>query len=151
SWFAHVPGLKVVLPSSPEDAKGFMKAAIRDNGPVMFIEHKFLYNKKGPVPDGEYTLPFGQAGVLRQGDDITIVAMSLMVRTALDAAQALAEEKISAEVIDPRTIVPLDKEAILNSVKKTGRLVIVDEAQGFCGFSAEIAAMVAEEALEFLD
>ena len=151
SWFAHVPGLKVVLPSSPEDVKGFMKTAIRDDGPVMFIEHKFLYNKKGPVPEGEYTIPFGKASVLRQGTDVTIVAMSLMVRKAIEAAEILSQEGIAAEVIDPRTIVPLDRKAICDSVKKTGRLVIVDEAQAFCGFSAEIAALVAEQALEFLD
>jgi len=151
SWFAHVPGLKVVLPSSPADVKGFLKTAIRDDGPVMFIEHKFLYNKKGPVPEGEYTIPFGKASVLRQGTDVTIVAMSLMVRKAIEAAEILFQEGIAAEVIDPRTIVPLDRLAILDSVKKTGRLVIVDEAQAFCGFSAEIAAIVGEQALEFLD
>jgi pyruvate/2-oxoglutarate/acetoin dehydrogenase E1 component len=151
SWFAHIPGLKVVLPSSPEDVKGFMKTAIRDDGPVMFIEHKFFYNKKGPVPEGEYTIPFGKAKVVRQGSDVTIVAMSLMVGKALEAAEILSQEGISAEVIDPRTIVPLDREAILESVRKTGRLVIADEAQSFCGFSAEIAAMVGERALEFLN
>jgi acetoin:2,6-dichlorophenolindophenol oxidoreductase subunit beta len=151
SWFAHVPGLKVVLPASPEDVKGFMKTAIRDDGPVMFIEHKFLFNKKGPVPDGEYTIPFGKASILREGTDVTIVAMSLMVRKAIDAAEILSQEGIAAEVIDPRTIVPLDREAILDSVKKTGRLVIVDEAPAFCGFSAEIAAIVGEQALEFLN
>jgi pyruvate/2-oxoglutarate/acetoin dehydrogenase E1 component len=151
SWFAHIPGLKVVLPSSPEDVKGFMKTAIRDDGPVMFIEHKFFYNKKGPVPEGEYTIPFGQAKVVRQGSDVTIVAMSLMVGKALEAAEILSQEGVSAEVIDPRTIVPLDREVILESVRKTGRLVIADEAQSFCGFSAEIAAMVGERALEFLN
>jgi pyruvate/2-oxoglutarate/acetoin dehydrogenase E1 component len=151
SWFAHIPGLKVVLPSSPEDVKGFMKTAIRDDGPVMFIEHKFFYNKKGPVPEGDYAIPFGKAKVLRRGSDITIVAMSLMVGKALEAAEILSQEGVSAEVIDPRTIVPLDREAILESVRKTGRLVIADEAQSFCGFSAEIAAMVGERALEFLN
>jgi pyruvate/2-oxoglutarate/acetoin dehydrogenase E1 component len=151
SWFAHIPGLKVVLPSSPEDVKGFMKTAIRDDGPVMFIEHKFFYNKKGPVPEGEYTIPFGKAKVVRQGSDVTIVAMSLMVGKALEAAEILSQDGISAEVIDPRTIVPLDREAILESVRKTGRLVIADEAQSFCGFSAEIAAMVGERVLEFLN
>ena len=151
SWFAHIPGLKVVLPSSPEDVKGFMKTAIRDDGPVMFIEHKFFYNKKGPVPDGEYTIRFGKAKIVRAGTDATIVAMSLMVGKAVEAAEILSKEGISIEVIDPRTVMPLDREAILESVKKTGRLVIVDEAQAFCGFSAEIAAMAAEQALEYLN
>lgn len=151
SWFAHTPGLKVVLPSSPADAKGLLKTAIRDDGPVMFIEHKFMYNKKGLVPSGEYTIPFGQAAVCRQGTDITILAMSLMVWRANEAAELLAREGISAEVIDPRTIVPLDKAAILESVRKTHRLIVVDEAPAFCGFSAEAAALVAEEALDYLD
>jgi pyruvate dehydrogenase E1 component beta subunit len=118
---------------------------------VIFIEHKFMYNKKGPVPLGEYTIPFGQANLCRPGSDVTILAMGLMVWRAMEAAEVLEREGISAEVIDPRTIVPLDKQAILDSVKKTGRLVIVDEAQAFCGFSAEAAAMVSEEALEYLD
>jgi len=151
SWFAHVPGLKVVLPASPEDVKGFMKTAIRDDGPVLFIEHKFFYNKKGPVPEEEYAIPFGKVRILREGSDVTIVAMSLMVGKAVEAANILSQEGISAEVIDPRTIVPLDREAILESVKRTGRLVIVDEAPAFCGFSAEVAALVGERALEFLD
>jgi acetoin:2,6-dichlorophenolindophenol oxidoreductase subunit beta len=151
SWFAHTPGLKVCLPASPEDVKGLMKSAIRDDGPVMFIEHKFFYNKKGPVPEGEYLIPFGKARILREGSDVTLVAMSLMVGKAVEAADALAKESISAEVIDPRTIVPLDRETILNSVKKTGRLVVVDEAPAFCGFSGELAAMAAEQALEFLN
>lgn len=151
SWFAHTPGLKVCLPASPEDVKGLMKTAIRDDGPVMFIEHKVFYNKKGPVPEGEYHIPFGKARILRQGADVTLIAMSLMVVKAMEAAEILSKEGISVEVMDPRTIVPLDREAILESVKKTGRLVIVDEAPAFCGFSAEIAAMAAEEALEFLN
>jgi pyruvate/2-oxoglutarate/acetoin dehydrogenase E1 component len=151
SWFAHVPGLKVVLPAFADDVKGLMKAAIRDDGPVIFIEHKFLYNKKGPVREGEFTIPFGKASILRQGTDVTVIGMSLMVRKALEAAEIVFQEGIAVEVIDPRTIVPLDQETILDSVKKTGRLVIVDEAQAFCGFSAEIAALVAEQALEFLD
>jgi acetoin:2,6-dichlorophenolindophenol oxidoreductase subunit beta len=151
SWFAHVPGLKVVLPASPEDVKGLMKTAIRDDGPVMFIEHKFFYNKKGPVPEGEYAIPFGKAKIVRAGTDATVVAMSLMVGKAIEAAEILAKEGVSVEVLDPRTIMPLDHEAILETVKKTGRLVIVDEAQAFCGFSAEIAAMAAEQALEYLN
>lgn len=151
SWFAHIPGLKVVLPTTPEDVKGLFVTAIRDDGPVMFIEHKFFYNKKGPVPERNYSVPFGKARKCLEGKDVTIIAMSLMVGKALEAAQILAKEGTSAEVIDPRTIVPLDQEAIVDSVKKTGRLVIVDEAQSLCGFSAEIAAIVSEKALDYLD
>lgn len=151
SWFAHIPGLKVVVPASPEDVKGLMKTAIRDEGPVMFIEHKFSYNQKGPVPDEDYTIPFGTAKRLTEGRDVTIVAVSLMTARAMEAAEMLAKEGVSVEVIDPRTIVPLDRSAILDSVKKTGRLIIADEAQASCGFSAEVAAMVSEDALEFLD
>lgn len=151
AWFAHIPGLKVVLPASAEDVKGLMKTAIRDEGPVMFIEHKFFYNKRGPVPEGEYTIPFGRAKVVRSGSDVTVVAVSLMVWKAVEAAEILLEDGIRVEVIDPRTVVPLDRDTILDSVKKTGRIVIVDEAQAFCGFSAEIAAMVGEHALDFLD
>lgn len=151
SWFAHIPGLKVVLPSCPYDVKGLLTTAIRDDGPVIFVEHKFMYNKKGPVPPGEYAIPFGKAKICREGKDVTILAVSLMVWRALEAADILAGEGISAEVIDPRTIVPLDKETLLRSVKKTGRLVVVDEAQAFCGFSAEAAALVSEEALDYLD
>src|SRR5581483_79165 len=131
--------------------KGLLKTAIRDNGPVVFIEHKFMYNKKGKVPADEYTIPFGQANVCRPGKDLTVLAMSLMVWHALEAADILASQGISVEVIDPRTIVPLDKTTILESVKKTGRMLIVDEAQSFCGFSAEAAAVVSEEVLEYLD
>ena len=151
SWFAHIPGLKVVLPSSASDAKGLLKTAIRDDAPVVFIEHKSLYNRKGPVPTAEYTIPFGKANICRPGNDVTVLATSLMVSRALEAAAILEAEGISAEVIDPRTIVPLDKPAILDSVKKTGRLVVFDEAQGYCGFAAEAAALVAEEALDYLD
>jgi pyruvate/2-oxoglutarate/acetoin dehydrogenase E1 component len=151
SWFAHIPGLKVVLPSSPEDVKGLMKTAIRDDGPVIFIEHKFAYNRKGPVPEGEYAIPFGKARIVREGSDVTVVAMSLMNGKAQEAADVLSKEGISVEIIDPRTIMPLDREAILHSVKKTGRLVVLDEAQSFCGFSAEVAALVSEHALEYLN
>ncbi len=151
SWFAHIPGLKVVLPASAKDVKGLMKTAIRDDGPVMFIEHKFFYNKKGPVPSGEYVVPFGQANVCRTGKDVTILAMSLMVWHALEAAARLESEGISVEVIDPRTIVPFDEQTLLESVHKTGRLLIVDEAQQFCGFSAEAAALVASKAFDDLD
>jgi len=151
SWFAHIPGLKVVLPSSAHDVKGLLKTAIRDDGPVVFIEHKAAYNKKGPVPVGEYLIPFGKANILRRGTDVTILGMSLILNRVMEAAAILENEGISAEVIDPRTIVPLDKEAILESVRKTGRFVVVDEAQAFCGFSAEAAAIVSEEALDYLD
>jgi pyruvate/2-oxoglutarate/acetoin dehydrogenase E1 component len=151
SWFAHTPGLKVVLPSSAADVKGLMKTAIRDDGPVIFIEHKFFYNKKGPVPSAEYTIPFGQANVCRKGEHVTILAMSLMVWHALEAAERLAKDGISVEVIDPRTIVPFDEQTLLESVHKTGRLLIVDEAQQFCGFSAEAAAIVATKAFDSLD
>lgn len=151
SWFAHIPGLKVVLPASAEDVKGLMKTATRDDGPVVFIEHKFFYNKKGSVPEGEYLIPFGQARICCAGTRLTILAVSLMVWHAMDAAAILEREGIDVEVIDPRTIVPLDEEAILRSVRKTGRLLIVDEAQRFCGFSAEAAALVGEKAFDYLD
>jgi len=151
SWFAHIPGLKVVLPASAKDVKGLMKTAIRDDGPVIFIEHKFFYNKKGPVPSGEYAIPFGQANVCRKGKDVTILAMSLMVWHAVEAAARLEQEGISVEVIDPRTIVPFDEETLLESVRKTGRLLIVDEAQEFCGFSGEAAAIVSSKAFDDLD
>ena len=151
SWFAHIPGRKVVLPASPEDVKGLMKTAIRDDGPVMFIEHKYFYNKKGPVPEGEYLIPFGKAKICREGKHLTILAMSLMVWHALDAAAILAQDGIQVEVLDPRTIVPFDEVALLESVHKTGRLLIVDEAQLFCGFSAEASAIVTEKAFDDLD
>ncbi len=128
-----------------------MKTAIRDDGPVIFIEHKFFYNKKGPVPTGEYAIPFGVANVCRKGKDVTILAMSLMVWHALEAAERLQKEGISVEVIDPRTIVPFDEQTLLESVSKTGRLLIVDEAQQFCGFSAEAAAIVSSKAFDSLD
>lgn len=151
SWFAHTPGLKVAVPSTPSDVKGLLKSAIRDDGPVIFIEHKALYNRKGQVAPEEYLIPFGQARICRPGKDVTILAISLMVERALEAAAVLEKEGISAEVIDPRTVMPFDKETLLASVRKTGRLIIVDEAQAFCGFSAEAAALVSEEALEYLD
>lgn len=151
SIFMHIPGLKVVVPAFPHDVKGLLKTSLRDENPVLFLEHKALYNTKGPVPVEEYTIPFGKAEVRRSGKDVTLVAVSLMVLRALEAAEALEKRGISAEVIDPRTVVPLDKEAILRSVAKTGRLAIVDEAYATCGFSAEVAALVAEEALDELD
>ncbi len=151
AWFAHIPGLKVVMPSTPYDAKGLLKTAIRDDNPVIFIEHKLLYPLKGIVPDSEYNIPLGKAEVKREGKDVTIIATSLMVHKALSAAKNLKEEGIDAEVIDPRSLVPLDKETLLNSVKKTGKAVVVHEACKRCGIGAEIASFIMEEAFDFLD
>jgi pyruvate/2-oxoglutarate/acetoin dehydrogenase E1 component len=149
--FAHVPGLKVVCPATPADAKGLLKTAIRDDNPVVFCEHKMLYAVRGEVPEGDICIPFGVADIRRSGIDATIVATSFMVQHALDAATLLEKEKIDCEVIDPRTIVPLDIDTITNSLKKTGRLVIVHEANEFCGFGAEIAFEVQEKAFRYLD
>ena len=151
AWFMHVPGLKIAMPSTPYDAKGLLKTAIRDGNPVMFFEHKLLYPIEGAVPEEEYTVPFGVADVKRDGEDVTIVATLYMVHKALAAAKMLSKQGIDVEVIDPRTLVPLDKQAIVSSVKKTGRIVIVTEDCKTAGVSAEIAAMVAEEALDYLD
>jgi len=151
AWFMHVPGLKVAVPSTPYDAKGLLKTAIRDDNPVMFFEHKLLYSVEGPVPEEEYTVPLGVADVKREGEDVTIFATLYMVHKSLAAAEELSKEGISAEVVDPRTLVPLDKQAIVNSVKKTGRIVIVTEDCKTGGVSAEIAALVAEEAIDYLD
>jgi len=149
--FCHMPGLKVVMPSNPYDAKGLLKTAIRDNNPVMFFEHKVLYNTTGEVPDDEYIIPFGKADIKREGKDVTIVATSWMVLKAMEAAKMLEGQGIDAEVIDPRTLVPLDKDTIINSVKKTGRVVIVHEAHGVCGIGAEIAFVISELAFDYLD
>jgi pyruvate dehydrogenase E1 component beta subunit len=146
AWAVHVPGLKVVMPATPADVKGLLKAAIRDDGPVLVVENKTLYATKGEVPDGEHLLPIGRAEVKRPGADVTIVALSRMVQEALQAAEALAGEGVSAEVIDPRTLSPLDAETILASVEKTGHLVVAHEAWAPCGVGAEIAALVAERA-----
>lgn len=151
SWFMHIPGLKVALPSTPYDAKGLLIQAIRDDNPVFFIEHKMCYGLSGDVPEEPYTIPFGKADVKREGKDVTIVATLFMVQKALSAAERLAKEGISAEVIDPRTLTPLDEEAILASVRKTHRLVIVHEAVKRAGSGAEIAAIVAEHAFDYLD
>jgi pyruvate dehydrogenase E1 component beta subunit len=152
SIFAHVPGLKIVIPSTPYDAKGLLASAIRDEDPVMVFEHKGLYSStKGPVPEEPYVIPFGKADIKRQGKHVTVVATSLMVHKAINAARELEKEGISLEIVDPRTIVPLDKKTILESVKKTSKLVIVDEDYERCGFASEIAAMVAEEGLFYLD
>ncbi len=144
SIFAHMPGMKVVLPSNPYDAKGLLITAIRDDNPVVFMEHRLLSRTKGPVPEEPYTVPFGVANLVREGSDVTVVATGRMVGLAMEAADELKKEA-SVEVIDPRTIVPLDEEAILNSVGKTGRLVVVDEDYERCGFSAEVVAIVAEK------
>jgi acetoin:2,6-dichlorophenolindophenol oxidoreductase subunit beta len=151
SWFASTPGLKVVTPSTPYDVKGLLKSSLRDNGPVVFLEHKGLYNAKGMIPEGEYLVPLGEARICREGKDITVVAISGMVSVALQAADALAKEGISAEVIDPRSIVPLDRKTIAGSIRKTGRLVVVDEAQAMCGFSGEVIALACEECFDSLD
>ncbi|HET7209107.1 MAG TPA: alpha-ketoacid dehydrogenase subunit beta [Terriglobales bacterium] len=151
AWFCHVPGLKVVLPSTPYDAKGLLKAAIRDNNPVAFFEDKMMYKLKGGVPADEYTIPLGAADVKREGDDITLVATSSMVQVALGAAELLATAGISAEVVDPRTLWPLDEETILDSVKKTSRAIVLDEGYERYGITAEIASVIATGAFYDLD
>ncbi len=152
AWTAHVPGLKVVQPSTPEDAKGLLLAALEDPDPVMIYEHKILYKMKGHVPEGHYTTPIGKAAVRRTGKDVTIVATAIMVHKALEAAEKLAADGIDAEVIDLRTIRPMDTETVLASVRKTGRLVCVYEGVKTLGVGAEVSAMVAEsDAFDFLD
>jgi pyruvate dehydrogenase E1 component beta subunit len=151
AWFAHVPGLLVAMPATPADAKGLLVTALRDPNPVIFLEHKLLYPTRGPVPEEQYTIPFGQAAIPRSGTDVTIVATGLMVRRSLEAATVLATDGIEVEVVDPRTLVPLDTQAIRDSVTKTGRLVVVHEAVKRGGFGGEIAAMVAEDAFDYLD
>ncbi|MDK2901743.1 MAG: acetoin:2,6-dichlorophenolindophenol oxidoreductase subunit beta [Thermosediminibacterales bacterium] len=151
AWFMHIPGLKIAIPSTPYDAKGLLKSAIRDEDPVMFIEHKYLYPIEGEIPEGEYLVPFGKADIKKTGKDVTIVATSLMVQKSLAAAEQLEKEGISVEVVDPRTLVPLDKETIFESVKKTGKALIVDEGCKTCGIGAEIAALIQEEVFEYLD
>lgn len=168
AWFMHCPGLKIVLPSTPYDAKGLFRTAIRDDNPVLMFEHKLLYGAKSPggkaqtavdklgdsfkpAPDEEYTIPFGVADIKKQGSDVTVVATSLMVHKAISVANALYSKGISVEVIDPRTLVPLDKKTILESIKKTHRLVVVSEDVMSCGVTAEIAALAAEEAIYHLE
>jgi pyruvate/2-oxoglutarate/acetoin dehydrogenase E1 component/TPP-dependent pyruvate/acetoin dehydrogenase alpha subunit len=151
AWYQHIPGIFVVMPSTPFDAKGLLKTCIRDDNPVMFIEQKLLYGTEGEVPEGEYTVPLGVADVKREGTDVTIVAYSRMVLLALEAAEDLAKEGISVEVVDPRTLKPLDAETIIGSVKKTGRAVVVHEGYRTCGVGAEIAAQIMEEAFDYLD
>jgi pyruvate dehydrogenase E1 component beta subunit len=142
AWFCHIPGLKVVTPSTPADAKGLLKSAIRDDNPVIFLEHKVLYFSKGAVPGGDYTVPLGVAAVKREGKHVTVVGIHTMVGKALKAAEQLAEEGIELEVIDPRTLVPLDEQTIIDSVKKTGRLIVSHEAYTRGGYGAEIISRV---------
>jgi len=151
AWFLNVPGLKIVMPSTPYDAKGLLKSSIRQNDPVIFFEQKTMYGLKGKVPEDEYTIPLGKADVKREGTDVTIVATGLMVQRALAAADELEKEGLKAEIVDPRTLLPLDKHTILTSVRKTGRLVVVHEAPKIGGFGSEVAALVSEEALSCLD
>ena len=151
AWFAHVPGLKVVSPATPYDVKGLLKSAIRDDNPVLFFENKALYAMKGEIPEEEYLIPIGKADVKRAGSDVTVVAASRMVHESLAAAKTLAEQGIDVEVIDLRTICPLDKETIFASVEKTSKLVVAHEAVKPFGIGAEIAAMVCEEMIEHLD
>jgi 2-oxoisovalerate dehydrogenase E1 component len=149
--FVNIPGFRVVVPSTPADAKGLLKTAIRADDPVVFMEHRGLLQTRGPVPDGEYLVPFGQAAVAREGRDVTVVGVAITVRRALEAAERLSGEGISIEVIDPRTLAPLDVDTIVRSVAKTGRLLIADEAYGPCGIGAEIAAQIADRAFDHLD
>lgn len=151
AWYYHVPGLKLVMPSTPCDAKGLLKSAIREDDPVIFIEHKLLYMEKGPVPEDEYTIELGRGDIKHPGRDVTIVAWSGMVSRTLAAAESLTRDGIQAEVIDPRTLVPLDKELILESVRKTEHLVIVQEAVRRGGVASDIASIVQAEAFDYLD
>ena len=151
AWFSHVPGLKVVLPSTPYDAKGLLKTAIRDDNPVVFFEDKMSYKLKGPVPTEEYTIPFGVADIKREGTDITLVGTSSMVQLAMEAAVLLEEAGVSAEVVDPRTTWPLDERTLIESVKKTSRAIVMDEGYGRYGVAAELAATIAEGAFHYLD
>jgi pyruvate dehydrogenase E1 component beta subunit len=152
SWYAHFPGLKVVMPSTPADAKGLLKSAIRDDDPVIFIEQERMYGMKGEVPeDADFSIPLGVAEIKREGTDATIVARSLMVPVALKAAEELAKDGLSCEVIDPRTIRPLDINTIVESVKKTNRVVIAEESHPFAGVGAEISAEINERAFDYLD
>lgn len=152
NWFVHIPGLKVVMPSSPYDVKGLLISSIRDDNPVVFVEHKLLYKTKGNVPDEPYEIPLGKADIKREGKDLTIVAYSIMAQRSLEAAEVLAEKGIEVEVVDPRTLRPLDQETIVNSVKKTGKVLIVHEAVKTGGFGGELAGVIAEsEAFGYLE
>ena len=149
--FTNIPGFRVAVPTTPADAKGLLKTAIRSDDPVVFMEHRALLQTRGPVPDGEHLVPFGRAAVVRPGSDVTVVGVAVMVPRALAAADALAREGVSVEVIDPRTLAPLDVDTILESVHKTGRLLIADESYGPCGIGAEIAAQIADLGFDDLD
>lgn len=151
SIFVHIPGLKVVLPATPYDAKGLMIASIRDDTPVVYLENKMLYGEEGPVPGEEYIVPLGKAKVVREGEDITVVALSRMLLFALEAAAVLEKKGVSLEVIDPRSLFPLDEETIINSVRKTGKLVIMDEDTPYCSMASEIAAIICEKCFDELD
>jgi len=152
AWFTHVPGLKVVMPSTPYDAKGLLISSIRDNNPIIFIEHKLLYKTTGEVPEEEYKIPLGVADIKRKGEDLTIVATSIMVQRAISASKELEKDGISVEIVDPRTLKPYDKKTIIECVKKTGKVIAVHEACKTGGFGAEIAAMISEsEAFDYLD
>jgi pyruvate dehydrogenase E1 component beta subunit len=151
AWFMHMPGVQVVMPATPYDAKGLLKTALRGLDPVMFLEHALLYSVKGPVPDEDYVIPFGQALVRREGADVTIVTYSKMVHTCLDAAETLASDGIDAEVIDLRTLVPLDEDMIMGSVRKTNRAVVASDDVRRAGVGAEIAACIMEQAFDYLD
>lgn len=151
SWFMNIPGLKIVCPATPADAKGLLKSAIRGEDPVLFFEHKMLYAVRGEVPEDDYVIEFGEASVVREGSDVTLIAIGGMVQHAIAAADELARENIRCEVIDPRTLVPLDVAMLVSSAKKTGRVVIAHEAHKRSGPGAEIAAVIAEQALDYLD
>ena len=150
STFVHIPGLKVVAPATPADAKGLLTAAIRDDDPIIFCEHKYMYDDMGPVPEGEYLVPLGQAAVRREGGDATIVAISRMGDLALQAAAALDEEGVSVEIVAPRTLMPLDQDTILDSIRKTGRLIVVDEDNPRCSVATDLATLAATQAIEYL-
>jgi pyruvate dehydrogenase E1 component beta subunit len=151
AWCAHIPGLKVVMPSTPYDAKGLLKSAIRDNNPVVYFEHKMMYRQTGPVPADDYTIPLGLADIKREGRDISLIATSSMVGVALNAADRLSEIGISAEVVDPRSLSPLDEDTLVNSVKKTMRCIVIDEGYQRYGVTAEIASVIAKKAFFYLD
>jgi len=151
AWFAHIPGLKVVLPATPEDAKGLLKGAIRDDNPVLFMEPKMMYSQKGPIPEGDYTIPLGVGRVHRTGKDATVICTSSMLYPSLEAADRLAAENIQVEVIDPRTISPLDDELLIQSARKTGHVLVVDEGYQSFGVTAEIAARIMQGAFNYLD
>jgi pyruvate/2-oxoglutarate/acetoin dehydrogenase E1 component len=151
AWFCHIPGLKVIMPSTPADAKGLLKSAIRDDNPVLFLEDKMMYNQKGPLPDGDYTVPIGEARIHREGRDATIICTSSMLYPTLEAADRLAEEGIKVEIIDPRSLSPLDEETLVKSALKTGHVLVIDEGYQSFGVTAEIAARLNEKAFYYLD